>query len=127
MRLHFSIAVAALAVLIGGGVLAQTRSTATGSSGTQTTVTGKLVSIGPADLVIDGANGRRRFVVDAQSIVPAGLAAGSQVTVEYRNDGEHLRIQKVTLSSITKPAPRRDGQDPLSPGSNPAASPAPVP
>ena len=68
------------------------------------TTTGTVVSNSGGVLVVDTASGQRSFMVDAQSSVPADLAAGARVTVEYHtlaNDKFHAF--KVTPSSATAP------------------------
>jgi LPXTG-motif cell wall-anchored protein len=68
------------------------------------TTTGTVVSNSGGVLVVDTASGQRSFMVDAQSSVPADLAAGARVTVEYHtlaNDKFHAF--KVTPSSGTAP------------------------
>jgi hypothetical protein len=68
------------------------------------TTTGTVVSNSGGVLVVDTDSGQRTFMVDAQSSVPASLAAGTRVTVEYHtlaNDKFHAF--KVTPSAGTAP------------------------
>jgi hypothetical protein len=69
------------------------------------TTTGTVVSNSGGMLVVDTDSGQRTFMVDAQSSLPANLAAGTRVTVEYHtlaNDKFHAF--KVTPSSGTSPS-----------------------
>lgn len=69
------------------------------------TTTGTVVSNSGGVLVVDTDSGQRTFMVDAQSSLPADLAAGTRVTVEYHtlaNDKFHAF--KVTPASGTTPS-----------------------
>jgi LPXTG-motif cell wall-anchored protein len=73
------------------------------------TTTGTVVSNSGGVLVVDTDSGQRTFMVDAQSSLPADLAAGTRVTVEYHtlaNDKFHAF--KVTPTSATAPSMTTD-------------------
>ena len=73
---------------------------------TAVTVTGTVVSSSPTQVVIKTDDGRQMtFNVDAQSTVPAGLAAGNPVTVSYHDmGGGTLHAATVTVSSAGTPS-----------------------
>jgi len=73
---------------------------------TSLTVTGTVVSSSPTQVVIKTDDGRQMtFNVDAQSTVPAGLAAGKPVTVSYHDmGGGTLHAATVTVSSAGTPS-----------------------
>jgi hypothetical protein len=93
------------------------------------TITGTVVSNSGGVLVLDTDSGQRSFMVDAQSSLPADLAAGTRVTVEYHtlaNDKFHAF--KVTPSSATAPSTTTDtapAETTMAPPADPnAAAPA---
>lgn len=92
--LSFLLSVAALAVAV--AVFAQTA----------LTVTGTVVSSSSTQVVIKTDDGRQMtFAVDAQSTVPAGLAAGNPVTVSYHDmGGGTFHAASVTVSSAGMPS-----------------------
>ncbi len=107
---------AAWSLALAGPVLAQSdqtqkdqgqMSTATsGSPSTTTSVTGSVVSSSDTELVVDTPTGRQRFVVVAgASDVPANLAAGTQVTVEFRTSGDQRQVSRVTTSISSRTSP----------------------
>lgn len=78
------------------------------------TVEGTVVSNSGGVLVVDTDSGQRTFMVDAQSSLPADLAAGSRVRVEYHtlaNDKFHafkvssLGAETTTTTTGTETAP----------------------
>jgi MYXO-CTERM domain-containing protein len=74
------------------------------------TVTGTVVSSSGTEIVVDTSAGRQRYVVDSNSTVPAGLAAGTRVTVNFhRLEGDVLHVATVTTS------PRSERMDPGAP------------
>jgi len=100
-------------LLIGVAILALAASLSAQSStaGTET-ITGTVVSSGPALVVIDTDAGRKTFVVDTDSTVPSNLAAGSRVTVDFNrlsDDRMHaatvalLGTEPVTRTATTAP------------------------
>jgi len=68
---------------------------------TEQTVTGTVVSSTPSQVVVKADDGRElTFAVDAQSVVPAGLAANNAVTVTYHDmGGGTLHAARVTSSA----------------------------
>ena len=73
------------------------------------TITGTVVSNSGGVLVLDTDSGQRSFMVDAQSSLPADLATGARVTVEYHtlaNDKFHAF--KVTPTAATAPSRTTD-------------------
>jgi RNase P/RNase MRP subunit p29 len=98
---------AVLSLALAGPVSAQSDqpqapATTSGTTAT-TTVTGTVVSSTSNELVIDTATGRQRFVVESgTSDIPANLAAGTQVRVEFRTlDGDRRQVARVTASLRT--------------------------
>jgi RNase P/RNase MRP subunit p29 len=86
-------------LLIGVAILALAVSISAQSStaGTET-VTGTVVSSGPAVVVIDTDAGRQTFVVDTDSTVPSNLVAGSRVTVNFnRLSDDRMHAATVAL------------------------------
>ena len=67
---------------------------------TEQTVTGTVVSSTPSQVVVKADDGRElTFAVDAQSVVPAGLAANNAVTVTYHDmGGGTLHAARVTAA-----------------------------
>jgi len=68
---------------------------------TEQTVTATIVSSTPTQIVAKTSDGRElTFTVDAQSTVPASLAAGNPVTVVYHDmGGGTLHAARVTVSA----------------------------
>ena len=58
-------------------------------SAQQTTVEGTVVSNSGGTLVVTTAEGQRTFLVDGQSSVPASLASGTRVTIEYQTTSDN--------------------------------------
>lgn len=87
-----------LALAVSGTVSAQT------PMGSTETVTGTVVSSSGGTLIIDTDTGRQTYVVDADSRLPANLAAGSRVTVDFHRlaDGR-MHAANATLLG-TEPA-----------------------
>lgn len=90
------------------------------------TVEGTVVSSTGGSLVIDTSTGQRTFMVDAQSSLPANLAVGSRVKVEYHtlaNDKFHafkvttLEAAPTTTETTTtrpiEPAPTTTRTEPM--------------
>jgi hypothetical protein len=72
------------------------------------TVEGTVVANSGGALVIDTASGQRTFMVDAQSSLPADLAAGTRVKVEYHtlaNDKLHAFKVSSLGAAPVEPAP----------------------
>jgi hypothetical protein len=73
------------------------------------TVEGTVVSNSGGSLVIDTDSGQRTFMVDAQSSLPADLAVGSRVRVEYHtlaNDKFHaFKVSSLGAATTTETAP----------------------
>lgn len=66
-------------------------------SAQQTTVEGTVVSNSGGTLVLNTAEGTRTFLVDGQTSVPATLAAGTRVTIEYQTTSDNqMHAFKVT-------------------------------
>ena len=71
------------------------------------TVEGTVVSNSAGALVIDTGSGQRTFMVDAQSSLPADLAVGTRVKVEYHtlaNDKFHAFKVSALGAAPTEPA-----------------------
>jgi hypothetical protein len=97
------VAVAALA--FAAGLAAQTPSEPAAQ-----TASGRVISSTPTAIVIEDATGTRTtYIVDAQSTVPSGLAAGSRVDIEFHPlEGGKFHTSRVTLlpaETVTQPAP----------------------
>ncbi|HEU0104914.1 MAG TPA: hypothetical protein VFT38_02005 [Vicinamibacteria bacterium] len=100
-------------LLIGIAILALAVSLSAQSSTASTeTITGTVVSSGPALVVIDTAAGQKTFVVDTESTVPASLVTGSRVTVDFNrlsDDRMHattvavLGTEPITSTATTAP------------------------
>ena len=87
-------------------------------SAQQTTVEGTVVSNSGGTLVLNTAEGTRTFLVDGQTSVPATLAAGTRVTIEYQTTSDNqMHAFKVT------PA----GPPPATTTDTTTAAPAPAP
>ena len=77
------------------------------------TIEGTVVSSSAGSLVIDTGKGQQTFMVDAQSSLPAGLAAGSRVTVEYHTlANNQLHAFKVSTMGAAATAPTRTTDTP---------------
>lgn len=75
-------------------------------SAQQTTVEGTVVSNSGGTLVLNTAEGSRTFLVDGQTSVPATLAAGTRVTVEYQTTSDNqLHAFKVTPATAGSTTP----------------------
>jgi hypothetical protein len=68
-------------------------------------VNGTVVSSDSSQLVIDTADGRRTFMVDGTSNLPAGLVAGSRVSVSYHDMGSgRFHVASATMDTAAAPA-----------------------
>jgi hypothetical protein len=106
MRRHLLLALAAAASLaLAGNLLAQSSPVQVPPGTPTSTVTGTVVSSSDSELVLDTTGGRQRFVVDANSTLPAKLEAGARVSVEFhRLDGDRMHVARVTTApSSTSP------------------------
>jgi hypothetical protein len=108
MRRHFLLALAAAATLaLAGNLLAQGTPVQVPPGTPTSTVTGTVVSSSASELVLDTTSGRQRFVVDANSTLPASLQAGARVSVEFhRLDGDRLHVARVTTAPASSVPPR---------------------
>lgn len=84
------------------------------------TVEGTVVSNSGGSLVIDTDSGQRTFMVDAQSSLPADLAVGSRVRVEYHtlaNDKFHaFKVTSLAAgSTMTAPTDTTAPTEPAAP------------
>ncbi len=106
MRRHLLLGLAALAALaLAGNLLAQGSPVPVPPGTPTSTLNGMVVTVSASELVIETANGRQRFIVDSNSTLPASLAAGTRVSVEYhRLEGDRRHVARV---SIPAPAPQR--------------------
>jgi hypothetical protein len=97
---------AALAALaLAGNLLAQGSPVQVPPGTPTSTLNGTVVTVSASELVVETANGRQRFIVDSNSTLPANLAAGTRVSVEYhRLEGDRRHVARV---SIPAPAPAR--------------------
>ncbi len=87
-------------LLIGIAILALAGSvSAQSSTAANETVTGTVVSSGPASVVIDTDAGRQTFVVDTESTLPANLVAGSRVTVNFNRLADN-RMHAATVAVL---------------------------
>ena len=100
MRRHVLLALAAAASLaLAGNLLAQSTPVQVPPGTPTSTVTGTVVSSSDSELVLDTTGGRQRFVVDANSTLPAKLDAGTRVSVEFhRLDGDRMHVARVTTA-----------------------------
>ena len=122
--LLFCVAAAASAALA-SPVLAQSdqapssqSTTSTSSTSSSSTVTGTVVSSSDKQLVVETPTGRQTFtVVSGTSDVPTGLAAGTQVTVQYTTSGEERTVSRVTTSPGTSPYSSGSSSSSTSPSS----------
>ncbi len=106
MRRHLLLGLAALAALaLAGNLLAQGSPVQVPPGTPTSTLNGTVVAVSASELVIETPNGRQRFIVDSNSTLPANLAAGTRVSVEYhRLEGDRRHVARV---SIPAPAPSR--------------------
>jgi hypothetical protein len=107
MRRHVLLALAAAASLaLAGNLLAQSTPVQVPPGTPTSTVTGTVVSSSDGELVLDTTGGRQRFVVDANSTLPAKLEAGARVSVEFhRLEGDRMHVARVTTAP-TSTTPR---------------------
>src|SRR5262245_65306174 len=98
MRRHLLLGLAAAAfVALAGNLLAQGAPVAVPPGTPTSRLTGTVVASNTRELVVETPNGRQRFIVDANSTIPANLAAGTRVSVEYhRLEGDRLHAARVT-------------------------------
>lgn len=106
MRRHLLLGLAALAALaLAGNLLAQGSPVQVPPGTPTSTLDGTVVLVSTNELVIETPNGRQRFIVDANSTLPANLVAGTRVSVEYhRLEGDRRHVARVTTAA---PAPPR--------------------
>lgn len=80
------------------------------------TLSGTVVSSSSTQLVIDTATGQRTFDVDASSNLPAGLAVGSRVDVDYHElAGGRMHAATVRMSSAAPTTPTAETTSPTTP------------
>ena len=108
MRRHLLLGLAALAaVALAGNLLAQGSPVQVPPGTPTSTINGTVVAVSASELVIETPNGRQRFIVDSNSTLPANLAAGTRVSVEYhRLEGDRRHAARVTTSppsQVTSP------------------------
>jgi hypothetical protein len=120
MRRHFLLGLAAIAALaLAGNLLAQGSPVQVPPGTPTSTLNGTVVAVSTHELVIETPSGRQRFIVDANSTLPANLAAGTRVSVEYhRLEGDRRHVARVTTAALTTPAPappRADAPPPSEP------------
>jgi hypothetical protein len=103
MRRHLLLGLAAIASLaLAGNLLAQSGPVPVPPGTPTHTLTGTVVASNARELVVESPNGRQRFIVDANSTVPANLAAGTRVGVEYhRLEGDRLHAARVTAAAAS--------------------------
>lgn len=91
-----------------------------------TTTTGTVVSNSGGSLVVDTASGQRTFMVDAQSSLPANLAPGTRVTVEYHTlANDQFHAFKVTTMGTSPTTTTTDTA--MAPPADTMTAPAPAP
>lgn len=107
MRRHILLALAAAASLaLAGNLLAQGTPVEVPPGTPTSTVTGTVVSSSGSELVLDTTSGRQRFVVDANSTLPASLEVGMRVSVEFhRLDGDRRHVARVTTAPSSSVPP----------------------
>jgi hypothetical protein len=123
MRRHLLPGLAALASLaLAGSLLAQSSPVQVPPGTPTSTLNGTVVAVSNNALVIETPNGRQRFIVDANSTLPANLAAGTRVSVEYhRLEGDRRHVARVTT---TPPSSTQRADAPpqtIAPSTNPDA------
>jgi len=103
---------AALAALaLAGNLLAQGSPVQVPPGTPTSTLNGTVVAVSASELVIETPSGRQRFIVDSNSTLPANLAAGTRVSVEYhRLEGDRRHVARVTTAA---PAPPRADAPPM--------------
>jgi hypothetical protein len=106
MRRHLLLGLVALAALaLAGNLLAQGSPVQVPPGTPTSTLNGTVVAVSASELVIETPSGRQRFIVDSNSTLPANLAAGTRVSVEYhRLEGDRRHVARVTTAA---PAPPR--------------------
>jgi hypothetical protein len=112
MRRHLLLGLAALAALaLAGNLLAQGSPVQVPPGTPTSTLNGTVVAVSASELVIETPSGRQRFIVDSNSTLPANLAAGTRVSVEYhRLEGDRRHVARVTTAA---PAPPRADAPPI--------------
>jgi len=112
MRRHLLLGLAALAALaLAANLLAQSTPVQVPPGTPTSSVTGTVVASSSDGLVIETPSGRQRFIVDTNSTIPANLAAGARVSVEFhRLEGDRMHAARVTTSPPT--TPRADAPPP---------------
>ena len=112
MRRHLLLGLAALAALaLAGNLLAQGSPVQVPPGTPTSTLNGTVVAVSASELVIETPSGRQRFIVDSNSTLPANLAAGTRVSVEYhRLEGDRRHVARVTTAA---PAPPRADAPPM--------------
>ncbi len=98
MRRHLLLGLAALAALaLAANLLAQGSPVQVPPGTPTSTLNGTVVAVSASELVIETPSGRQRFIVDVNSTLPANLAAGTRVSVEYhRLEGDRRHVARVT-------------------------------
>ena len=106
MRRHLLLGLVALAALaLAANLLAQGSPVQVPPGTPTSTLNGTVVAVSASELVLETPNGRQRFIVDTNSTLPANLAAGTRVSVEYhRLEGDRRHVARVTTP---EPAPTR--------------------
>ena len=112
---HRTLSILTLAAFaaLAAGLQAQTPAEpqATATAAAAQTGSGRVISSTPTAIVIEDAAGTRRtYVIDAESSVPSGLAAGTMVEIEFHPlDGGRFHAARVTTTAapepLTQPAP----------------------
>ena len=120
MRRHLLLGLTALAALaLAANLLAQGSPVQVPPGTPTSTLNGTVVAVSASELVIETPSGRQRFIVDVNSTLPANLAAGTRVSVEYhRLEGDRRHVARVTTSTPTTPpptTPRADAPPPSEP------------
>jgi hypothetical protein len=112
MRRHLLLGLVALAALaLAGNLLAQGSPVQVPPGTPTSTLNGTVVAVSASELVIETPSGRQRFIVDSNSTLPANLAAGTRVSVEYhRLEGDRRHVARVTTAA---PAPPRADAPPM--------------
>ncbi|HZO09614.1 MAG TPA: hypothetical protein VFC77_09550 [Myxococcota bacterium] len=112
MRRHLLLGLVALAALaLAGNLLAQGSPVQVPPGTPTSSLNGTVVAVSASELVIETPSGRQRFIVDSNSTLPANLAAGTRVSVEYhRLEGDRRHVARVTTAA---PAPPRADAPPM--------------
>jgi len=108
MRRQLLLGLAATASLaLAGNLVAQNAAVPVPPGTPTSTLTGTVVATSATELVVETPSGRQRLIVDANSTLPANLAAGTRVSVEYhRLEGDRRHAARVTTSppsQVTSP------------------------